>query len=70
MLFDVADGDIPELRATGEAAPPFKVPLKPDDVRVLIVPDSDVRYIVYADAEIRDWFGAILPPILSGNDVS
>jgi hypothetical protein len=53
--------------ATGQQLPPYRIPLKPEDVQMLIVPDAHVR----ADAmpELQMWAGSRLPPVLTVEEV-
>jgi hypothetical protein len=53
---------------TGQTLPPYRIPLKPDDVQMVIVPDPVVR----ADAmpRLQAWAGGSrLPPVLTVDEV-
>ena len=46
-----------KLRATGKDNPKFKIPFKPCDLKILILPDDETRQQVLLNRDILDWFG-------------
>jgi hypothetical protein len=55
------------LVASSVPHPPYRIPLEPTDVRMIIVPDKKVR----ADAmpELQTWAGVHLPPVLTVEEI-
>jgi hypothetical protein len=56
------------IRATGLEHPEFRVPIGRQDVRMLIVPDADVRAACMPT--IMEWAGGMAPPVLAISDLS
>ena len=53
-----------------EKGPLWGVPVSPDDVRILVVPDAATRGLARDDPHIQAFFGPSMPPVLTLQEAS
>lgn len=51
--------------ATNQTRPKYKIPLSPNDLKMIILPDSQFRKQISSDNRIIDWFEGRFPPLLT-----
>ncbi len=61
--------DAGRIAKTGRERPFYRIPLTPTDLRMLVVPDDQVRAQTLDDDELRAWFGRTSIPILTTQEV-
>jgi hypothetical protein len=54
---------------TGRGRPRYRIPFAASDLRMLIVPDSEVRSMVLKDQRLATWMSSAPPPILTADEV-
>ena len=57
------------IRATGIDRPKYKIPLSPKDIKMIVLPDSQIRNEVMQDMRISKWFDKKYRPLLTVEEV-
>ena len=57
------------IRVTGADRPKYKIPLLPKDVKMIVLPDSQIRDNVIQDTRIAIWFDNKYPPLLTVGEI-
>jgi len=55
---------------TKKEPPKYKIPLKPGDLKMIVLPDTDVRELVMSDDRITKWFNGKFPPLLTVEEIA
>jgi len=51
------------IKHTGHYEPKYMIPLKPKELKMIVLPDTEVCELVKEDDRIKDWFNGKLPPL-------
>lgn len=53
------------IKITGQDKPKYKIPLSPKDLKMIVLPDTQLRDQIIQNERIANWFDHKYPPMLT-----